>query len=134
MDVNNAFLNGDLEEEIYMQPSPGYDHTPHMYVTYVEHYTILLFLYVDDVISTDDDSAGSSELKQFHHLQFDMKDLGSLSHFLGLEASSGFYGYYLSQAKYVFDILSCARLIENKSSPTFLEKNVWMTPIHGTPL
>lgn len=28
MDVKNAFLNSDLIEEVYMKPSPAYEHPP----------------------------------------------------------------------------------------------------------
>uniref|UniRef100_A0A2N9IAK3 CCHC-type domain-containing protein n=1 Tax=Fagus sylvatica TaxID=28930 RepID=A0A2N9IAK3_FAGSY len=59
---------------------------------------ILLLLYVDDMIITGDDHSGISDFKLFLHQQFEMKDLGHLSYFLGLEVSSDSTGYYLSQA------------------------------------
>jgi hypothetical protein len=61
---------------------------------------ILLLLYVDDMIITRDDIVGIHNLQQFLSQQFEIKDLGSLNYFLGLELSFNQNGYYLSQAKY----------------------------------
>ena len=71
---------------------------------------VLLLIYVDDMIITGDDASDISEVQ--HHLSqhFEMKDLGHLSYFLGLEVSQSSEGYYLSQVKYTSDLLSRAVL------------------------
>jgi hypothetical protein len=58
-----------------------------------------------------------------------MKDLGSLSYFLGLEVSSYQNGYYLSQAKYASDLLSRAGLSDCKIVDSPLKTNV---KLHAT--
>ena len=81
---------------------------------------IFLLLYVDDMIITGDDHSGISDFKQFLHQQFEMKDLGRLGYFLGREVSLDSIGYYLSQAKYAFDLLSRAGLTDTKVVSTTL--------------
>ena len=95
---------------------------------------ILLLLYVDDMIITRDDHSGISDFKLFLHQQFEMKDLGHLSYFLSLNVSSDSIGYYLSQAKYVSDLLSRAGLTDTKVVSTPLEMNARLTPLDDTPL
>jgi hypothetical protein len=56
----------------------------------------LIFLYVDDMIITGDDTTGIRDLHQFLSQHFEMKDLGTLSYILGLEVTSFSDGYYLS--------------------------------------
>ena len=63
-----------------------------------------------------------------------MKDLGTLSYFLGLEVISSSDGYYLSQTKYASDLLSKADITDNKIVSTPLEYNVKLTPLDGEPI
>ncbi|KAJ9180876.1 hypothetical protein P3X46_009068, partial [Hevea brasiliensis] len=66
---------------------------------------ILLVVYVDDIVITGSDSAGISSLKTFLQTQFQTKDLGLLKYFLGIEVMRSKKGIFLSQRKYVLDLL-----------------------------
>jgi hypothetical protein len=174
MDVKNAFLNGDLSEEVYMQLPPGLSHSTNkvcrlrralyglkqaprawfakfsttisrlgysispydsaLFIRRTDRGTILLLLYVDDMIITGDDITGIQELKQFLSQHFEMKDLGPLNYFLGLEISSSSDGYYLTQTKYISDLLSRANLTDSKIVDTPAELNTRLTPYDGEPL
>lgn len=72
------------------------------------------------MIITGDDLTSISDLKAFLQQQFEMKDFGYLTHFLGLEVFFDSNGYYLSQAKHVSDLLSRVGLIDNKTTYTSL--------------
>ena len=63
-----------------------------------------------------------------------MKDLGHLSYFLGLEITYSTYGLYITQAKYVSELLSRAELTDNKTVDTLIELNAHLTPSGGKPL
>ncbi|XP_058211701.1 uncharacterized mitochondrial protein AtMg00810-like [Rhododendron vialii] len=113
MDVKNAFLNDNLTEEVYMQPPPGYNYRPikvcklnHALYEVCARGIIFLLLYVDNMIVTVDDTVGIFNLKAYLNKQFQMKDLGNVSHFLGLEISSISDGHYLTQAKLVTQLIS----------------------------
>ena len=75
--------------------------------------TILLLLYVDDMIITGDDLSEIQELKDFLSQQFEMKDLGHLSYFLDLEITHSTDGLYITQVKYASKLLSRTELIDS---------------------
>ena len=83
------------------------------------------------MIITRDDSVGSRSLQHFLSQHFEMKDLGTLSYFLGLEVTSSSDGYYPSQAKYASDLLSKAGITDNKIVSTPLEYNAKLIPLDG---
>ena len=105
-----------------------------LFLYYTDKCTILLLLYVDDMIITGDDFSGIQELKVFLSRQFEMKDLGHLSYFLGLEITHSTDGLYITQAKYASKLLSRAGLTDSKIVDTLVELNAHLTPTGGKPL
>ena len=67
---------------------------------------ILLVVYVDDIVITESDSTGISSLKSFLHSQFHTKNLRMLRYFLGVIVMQSKHEIFLSQKKYVLDLLS----------------------------
>ncbi|RVW56301.1 Retrovirus-related Pol polyprotein from transposon TNT 1-94 [Vitis vinifera] len=94
---------------------------------------ILLVVYVDDIVITGNDHAGISDLKTFMHSKFHTKDLGELKYFLGIEVSRSKKGMFLSQRKYVLDLLKETGKIEAKPCTTPMVPNVQLMPDDGDP-
>ena len=112
----------------------GYTASPYDYTLFVRRTnkgTILLLLYVDDMIITGDDLSGIQELKDFLSQQFEMKDFGHLSYFLGLEITRSTDGLYITQAKYAFKLLSRVELTDSKTVDTLIELNAHLTSSGG---
>lgn len=65
----------------------------------------ILIVYVDDIILTGNDKKGIEEIKKKLSLEFEMKDLGQLRYFLGMEVARNKSGIVISQRKYVPDLL-----------------------------
>ncbi|RVW22108.1 Retrovirus-related Pol polyprotein from transposon RE1 [Vitis vinifera] len=64
-----------------------------------------LIVYVDDMVVTGNDPEERKTLQNYLSREFEMKDLGPLKYFLGIEVSRSSEGIFLSQRKYVLDLL-----------------------------
>ena len=62
-------------------------------------------MYIDDIILTGDDVLEMNRLKTSLSSTFEIKDLGSLRYFLGMEVARSKKGIVVSQRKYVLDLL-----------------------------
>ncbi|WKA12263.1 hypothetical protein VitviT2T_029673 [Vitis vinifera] len=64
-----------------------------------------LIVYVDDMVVTRNDPEERKALQNYLFREFEMKDLGPLKYFLGIEVSRSSEGIFLSQRKYALDLL-----------------------------
>ncbi|GJW97319.1 retrovirus-related pol polyprotein from transposon TNT 1-94 [Tanacetum coccineum] len=139
LDINNAFLHGDLHEEVYMTIPQGYSTKvppntvcrlkKSLYGLKQANRRNALLIYVDDILLTESDKSMIQSIKHQLDQQFSIKDLGSLHYYLGIEILQNSKGLVMSQRKYALDLLQCADVLNHKPStiPLDLVKNLNLT-------
>lgn len=159
MDVKTTFLNGDIEEEVYIKKLEGFmihdekNHVwrlkkalyglkketcawyenmdgflkslgfnksvfyPNLYYHIVGDKCLILVLYVDDLFLTSSEKL-IVKCKRGLTYEFEMKDLGVMHYFLGLEVWKRTDDIFPSQGKYTVEILKKFGMTDYKSMPT----------------
>jgi histone deacetylase 1/2 len=89
-----------------------------LFVKHVGHEIVVLLLYMDDIILTESASGAIIQVIKAFTIEFDIKDLGSLHYFLGIQITRTPIGLFLSQSKYVKDLLLKSEMIDAKPCDT----------------
>ncbi|GFY85446.1 hypothetical protein Acr_04g0001840 [Actinidia rufa] len=175
LDVNNAFLHGDLDEDVYMSLPSGYgrpgetrvcrlqkslyglkqtsrnwysklstvlisagfhqSQADHSLFTRQTGPTILVVLvYVDDLLLTGSDLGSIRCLQDFLSSKFQLKDLGKLKYFLGIEVARSTAGIFINQRKYILDILTDAGQSGCRPASSPMEQHLKLSADSGDPL
>uniref|UniRef100_A0A2N9FVX7 Reverse transcriptase Ty1/copia-type domain-containing protein n=1 Tax=Fagus sylvatica TaxID=28930 RepID=A0A2N9FVX7_FAGSY len=121
LDVKNAFLHGTLKEEVYMTQPQGYiDSTHPSYVCKLQK-SIYGLKQAPRACNTP---TFLDHLIQQLNSVFDLKDLGSLHYFLGLQITRTSSRLYLNQSKYAQDLLKKHNMLDCQTSPLLCIKFV----------
>ncbi|KAK2981980.1 hypothetical protein RJ640_007572 [Escallonia rubra] len=112
---------------------------PSLFTCHCIRGTLLILVYVDDMILTGDTPEFLEWFIQELGNEFTIKDLGSLHYFLGIEVHSSDSRLFLCQSKYAQDILTRAQMIgckpistpmEIKARSTASSRNPYPDPTH----
>ncbi|KAI5355626.1 hypothetical protein L3X38_008521 [Prunus dulcis] len=177
LDVKNAFLHGDLEEEVFMKQPPGFEDSTHpqfvcklkkslyglkqaprawnakftgylptlgfksshsdpsLFVQHTGNDIIILLLYVDDIIITGSSDQLIQRVVTDLSEVFEMKDMGQLTYFLGLQISYNSSGdIFVSQTKYAKDLLHKAGMSSCRACATPCKPHTQVLQTDGEPL
>ena len=87
---------------------------------FIKKASSLLFIlfYVDDILVTGPDVGACKQVIQQLSSLFPIKDLGALRYFLGIEVKRSSSSIFISQTKYILDLLSKSNMTEAKPCST----------------
>lgn len=97
------------------------DHT--LFVKNVNKKITALIVYVDDMVITGNDDVEIKKLQDLLAIEFELKDLGPLKYFLGIEVSRSSRGITMCQRKYILDLLAETGMLDCKPIDTPIETN-----------
>ncbi|GKC28043.1 putative ribonuclease H-like domain-containing protein [Tanacetum coccineum] len=137
MDVKSAFLYGKIKEEVYVCQPPGFedpDFPKRVYkvekALYGLHQTprawdkgdiLLVQVYVDDIIFGSTKKSLCTEFEKMMHKKFHMSSMDELTFFLGLQVKQKEDRIFISQDKYVTEILKKFGFGDVKTANTPME-------------
>ncbi|RVW56491.1 Retrovirus-related Pol polyprotein from transposon TNT 1-94 [Vitis vinifera] len=150
LDVKNAFLNGDLEEEVYMDIPAGLETTSNFNKVcrlrkslyglkqspraWFERFTKVVKGYRFVQCQSDH----TLFVKHFPEgklaiiIEFEIKDLGNLKYFLVMEIARSKKGIAVSQRKYVLDLLNETGMLGCKPVETPMDTTVKLEESDGS--
>ena len=92
---------------------------------------VVITIYVDDLIIVGDSDVEIDHVKGLLKQEFEMKDLGELRYFLGIEVIRTSEGIWLSQRQYALDMLSKYGMADCKPISMPLDVNAKMSAHMG---
>ena len=89
-----------------------------LFILHHDSFVVYLLLYVDDIIVTRNSPSFIDHLVSRLAKVFDLKDLGPLTYFLGLQIESTSQGLFVHQSKYALDLLTKFKMLDCKPCVT----------------
>ncbi|GJS14397.1 putative ribonuclease H-like domain-containing protein [Tanacetum coccineum] len=120
MDVKSAFLYGTIDEDVYSGYKRGtIDKT--LFIKKDRNDIMLVHVYVDDIICGSTKKSWCDEFEALMKSIFQMSSIGELTFFLGLQVQQKEDGIFISQDKYVVEILKKFDSASVKTASTPIE-------------